>query len=62
MKSRKFNSDLPKSDQQKKQTETKMVRIGIGGHKYLRNEAFKRNISMKELLDEILEEYREKRN
>lgn len=62
MKSRKFNSDLPESDQQKKQTETKMVRIGIDGHQYLRNEAFKRNISMKELLDEILEEYRKKRN
>lgn len=62
MKSRKFNSDLSESDQQKKQTETKMVRIGIDGHQYLRNEAFKRNISMKELLDEILEEYRIKRN
>lgn len=62
MKSRKFNSDLSESDQQKKQTETKMVRIGIDGHQYLRNEAFKRNISMKELLDEILEEYRKKRN
>lgn len=39
-----------------------MVRIGIDGHEYLRQEAFKRNISMKELLDEVLEEYRKNRH
>lgn len=62
MKSKKFESTSVQNDQQKSQTETKMVRIGIDGHEYLRQEAFRRNISMKELLDEVLEEYRKKRN
>ena len=62
MENRTSKSDLSENDPQKKQTETKMVRIGIDGHEYLRQEAFKRNISMKELLDEVLEEYRKNRH
>lgn len=62
MENRTSKSDLSENDPQKKQTETKMVRIGTDGHEYLRQEAFKRNISMKELLDEVLEEYRRNRH
>ncbi|MDN6626696.1 MAG: hypothetical protein L0K82_05725 [Pisciglobus halotolerans] len=62
MENRTSKSDLSENDPQKKKTETKMVRIGTDGHEYLRQEAFKRNISMKELLDEVLEEYRKNRH
>lgn len=63
MKKRDFDtSNLPEKPPamrgRKKAQETKNTRIGLEAHEYLRNEAFKRNISMIELLDEIIEQYK----
>ncbi|TFJ41958.1 hypothetical protein CKN73_13080 [Carnobacterium divergens] len=62
MKKRTFEKSLSEKkfeEKEKKQrVELKQIRIGKDAHEYLRNEAFKRNISMKNLLDEIVAEYR----
>lgn len=54
-----MEKNLPeKNFEEKKKVELKQIRIGKDAHEYLRNEAFKRNISMKNLLDEIVEDYK----
>uniref|UniRef100_UPI00344E9E6F hypothetical protein n=1 Tax=Carnobacterium sp. TaxID=48221 RepID=UPI00344E9E6F len=63
MKKRDFDtSNLPEKPPamrgRKKSQETKNTRIGLEAHEYLRKEAFKRNITMIELLDEIIEKYK----
>lgn len=63
MKKRDFNtSDLPETPPamrgRKKIKETKNTRLGLEAHEYIRTEAFKRNITMSDLLDEIIEEYK----
>ena len=43
-----------------KKVKMKQLRIGLEAHDYLKNEAFKRDISMKTLVDEIVLEYRDR--
>lgn len=45
---------------EKKKVKMKQLRIGLEAHDYLKNEAFKRDISMKTLVDEIVLEYRDR--
>ena len=62
MKKREFDYsslDSPSSEHQTKKVEMKQLRIGLEAHLYLKNEAFKREISMKTLVDEIVLEYRD---
>lgn len=55
------NNKSAKDQKERKETvELKQIRIGKETHEYLRNEAFKRRISMKNLLEEIVQEYRDK--
>lgn len=68
MKKRSFGEILPENkkevapkDKEKEKVELKQIRIGKESHEYLRNEAFNRGISMKNLLDEIVKEYKEKK-
>lgn len=66
MKKRSFGEILPENKQEvapkeKEKVELKQIRIGKESHEYLRNEAFNRGISMKNLLDEIVKEYKEKK-
>lgn len=63
MKKRNFDtSDLPEEPPvmrgRKKTLETKNTRLSLKAHEYIRKEAFDRNITMFELLDEIIEKYR----
>lgn len=63
MRKRTFGEILPeikKETLSKEKVELKQIRIGIEAHEYLKNEAFKRGVSMKNLLDEIVKEYKEK--
>lgn len=63
MKKRSFGEILPDKNEQTKartKVELKQIRIGKEAHEYLKKESFKRNISMKNLLDEIVKEYQEK--
>ncbi|MGE7365448.1 hypothetical protein ACQKKE_02220 [Desemzia incerta] len=63
MKKRTFGEILPEIKKEtllKEKVELKQIRIGKEAHEYLKNEAFKRGISMKNLLDEIVKEYKEK--
>lgn len=63
MKKRTFGEILPenkKETEPKEKVELKQIRIGKEAHEYLKNEAFKRDVSMKNLLDEIVKEYKEK--
>ena len=63
MKKRSFGEIVPDKNEQtkdRKKVELKQIRIGKEAHDYLKNESFKRNISMKNLLDEIVKEYQEK--
>ena len=65
MKKRNFGEILPENKKEvatkeKEKVELKQIRIGKESHEYLRNEAFNRGISMKNLLDEIVKEYKEK--
>ena len=65
MKKRSFGEILPENKKEvvpkeKEIVELKQIRVGKESHEYLRNEAFNRGISMKNLLDEIVKEYKEK--
>ena len=63
MKKRTFGEILPEKKKEtayKEKVELKQIRIGKEAHEYLRNEAFNRGISMKNLLDDIVKEYKEK--
>ncbi|EGP5302192.1 MULTISPECIES: hypothetical protein [Carnobacteriaceae] len=63
MRKRTFGEILPEIKEEtlsKEKVELKQIRIGIEAHEYLKNEAFKRGVSMKNLLDEIVKEYKEK--
>lgn len=63
MRKRTFGEILPEIKEEtlsKEKVELKQIRIGIEAHEYLKNEAFKRDVSMKNLLDEIVKEYKEK--
>lgn len=65
MKKRSFGEILPENKKEvvpkeKEKVELKQIRVGKESHEYLRNEAFNRGISMKNLLDEIVKEYKEK--
>lgn len=63
MKKRTFGEillDKKKETNSKEKVELKQIRIGKEAHGYLKKEAFKRGISMKNLLDDIVKEYKEK--
>ncbi len=63
MKRRDFNYselDQPSTNEETKKVEMKQLRIGLEAHTYLKNEAFKRDISMKTLVDEIVLEYKDR--
>lgn len=65
MKKRSFGEILPENKKEvvpkeKEKVKLKQIRVGKESHEYLRNEAFNREISMKNLLDEIVKEYKEK--
>lgn len=63
MRKRTFGEIFPEIKEEtlsKEKVELKQIRIGIEAHEYLKNEAFKRGVSMKNLLDEIVKEYKEK--
>lgn len=51
-----------RNDQSSDQVDSKLVRIGIEEHKYVKFEALKRDMSMKEFLDTLIQEYRQQNN
>ena len=55
-----WDSSSKITEKKKVKVKMKQLRIGLEAHDYLKNEAFKRDISMKTLVDEIVLEYRDR--
>lgn len=67
MEPRKFGEEIKKDNLSEKppisasrrdKVELKAVRVGVETHDFLKKEAFRRDISIKNLLDEIIEDYK----
>ncbi|MDN6318001.1 MAG: hypothetical protein L0J59_11085 [Lactococcus lactis] len=51
-----------KNDHSSDQVDSKLVRVGIEEHRYLKFEALKKDMSMKDFLDELINEHRKQNN